>query len=122
MDAQLDLLNWKKPYRNGAGHKEHGGPSEAASEFVTPHLHRVYPLILALLRDADLTSDEIALRLGRDKLFIRPRCTELIVLGEIHKTGLRRRAPGQRIAANILSLGPKPSEQNRSEAIITGAG
>lgn len=42
------------------------------------------------------TSDDVAHSLGESILSIRPRCTELLALGKIIKTGDRRKMDGNR--------------------------
>lgn len=45
---------------------------------------------LATLADADRTADEVAAILGESVLTIRPRMTELLRLGKIRDSGIRR--------------------------------
>jgi hypothetical protein len=51
-----------------------------------------------------MTPDELASRMRRDKLSVRPRCTELKAKGLIHETGeMRRNASGHRAAVLAIS-------------------
>jgi DNA-directed RNA polymerase specialized sigma24 family protein len=96
MTRQPDLFDMRSPYRNRPGHKERGGTSEAAARAVAgdaDNLQReVYRAFVAAGRDG-LTADEVAARVGRSVLSVRPRVTELAHAERpwIARTGERRR-------------------------------
>lgn len=45
---------------------------------------------LGVLLGSERTADEIAVMIGEDRLSIRPRVAELLAMGKIEDTGLRR--------------------------------
>lgn len=95
MQQPLDL------YPARAGAKVATGPSRAAAEGVTASAkrHDTHAQILATLRDhGPATADEIADRLGLDRLYVRPRVSELRATGRVRDHGTRRKNPGGRTA------------------------
>jgi hypothetical protein len=88
----------------GPGHKERGGTSEAAAHHASvlaDVIRRdVYRVILAA-GPVGLTADEVARRLGRSVLSIRPRVSELANAERpwIARTGARRKNESGRWAA-----------------------
>jgi predicted ArsR family transcriptional regulator len=68
------------------------GPSNAAGDRLRPKSPTLRELALVVLKrhPAGLTADEIAERLGKSVLTIRPRVTELGAAGAITDTGARR--------------------------------
>lgn len=85
---QDDLLAWEAPYRDGLpGFKRHG-TSEAAAKSVAPTVKDAHQAILdALTAYGPMTADQLAKVLGRDILYIRPRCSEMRKEGLIFDTG-----------------------------------
>src|SRR5690606_17463202 len=73
-----------------AGHKGTATSREAAKKS-TPGRKAVYGLIENILREEELTADVIAKRIGRGLLYIRPRCSEMKLLGLIQPTGETRK-------------------------------
>ena len=65
--------------------------AEAAADAIAPKAPLLRERCLETLRQwGCLTADEIAARLGVDRLSIRPRCSELSATGHILDTGERR--------------------------------
>lgn len=101
---QPDLFGPRSPYRDRPGHKERGGTSEAAARSTAPDAdtlrREVYYAFLAA-GAAGLTADEVAAKLGRSVLSVRPRVSELANAKRpwIIRTGERRKnASGQTAA------------------------
>lgn len=62
----------------------------SAQEAIQPRIARLEELVLAeLTRGGRGTADQLAERLGEDRLSIRPRCTALHQRGLIYDTGAR---------------------------------
>jgi predicted transcriptional regulator len=75
-------------YPENAGYKEVGGCSqEAAAEMDAKTLRGE---VLTCLFKRSLTADETAARLDRSVLAVRPRLSELLLLGLIKKTKKKR--------------------------------
>jgi hypothetical protein len=90
------------PYRDHAGYKWTDTSIEAARK-VTPGMHAAHDAILAVLAIEPLTPDELAFKLGMDKLFCRPRCSELVAMFKVVDSGDRRpNASG--LKARVLKL------------------
>ena len=66
------------------------GTSAESAALMTDRAATLRARVLAVLTGADLTPDEIAAQLGETVLAIRPRCSELLRMGAIRKTALRR--------------------------------
>lgn len=64
--------------------------SRAAAEHIAPDAARLRGMVLAEIRRAPGTADEIAGRLALSILSVRPRVTELAKTGAIEDTGERR--------------------------------
>lgn len=77
-------------YPNHPGSKAPGTSVESAAA-VASEAQFLRGLVMIALRDRPMTADEIAERLGRSPLSIRPRVSELRALGRIVATGERRR-------------------------------
>lgn len=88
-----DLFAWReqaKPaYPDEPGFKE-ATTSKDAAEAMKPRSSGLRDRALACLALGPATPDEIAHQLGESVLAIRPRITELRLLGQIEKTGERR--------------------------------
>lgn len=102
--TQPDLFDPRSPYRDAPGHKERAGTSEAAARKITSdadNLRReVYRAVLAAGR-VGLTADEVAAKVGRGVLSVRPRLSELAHFDSpwIERTGERRRNESGHTAA-----------------------
>ena len=93
--AQLSLFpTAERPgiahYPSRPGFKSFGASAEAARQ-VAGSASRLRADVLAELRVSPGTADEIAARLHRSVLSIRPRVSELKAMKEITTTGERRR-------------------------------
>jgi len=83
-------------FPNTPGFKEQGGTSEEAAKKVAGWRDRLYIAILAALGRAEagmggLTADECAAMIDSTPGAVRPRFTELKLLGQVEKTGKRRK-------------------------------
>ena len=76
-------------YPQTAGYKA-SGPSQEAAEN-TPAETLRDEVMEALRRHGPMTSDEIANKIDRSILAVRPRCSELYRLGKVTDTGMRRK-------------------------------
>jgi predicted transcriptional regulator len=89
MNRQGDLFH----YPNRPGFKQYGTSQEAA-DAIEPQAHTLRGKALAEIKAAGrhgLTADEVADQLGRSVLSIRPRVSELLVLGLIERNRQRRK-------------------------------
>lgn len=80
-----DLFSWKPPYPHAPGWKE-PTTSRDAAEAVEPSASRLRSDVLTVYRavwPSGLTADEVAKRLGRNVLSVRPRVSELKKAGEL---------------------------------------
>lgn len=99
MNAEPDLFQYGYP--TSPGFRMGSDTSLAASQSVDANTLRAR--VLAELRKAPGTADEIAARLGLSILSTRPRLTELKRMGRIIDTGTRRPNASGRSAA-VLKL------------------
>lgn len=84
-------------YPNVPGSKAPGTSEEAAESMRVSAPTLRAEALMVLERSGPLTADEIANRLNRSVLAIRPRVTELFKMGRIEDTGTRRaNASGRR--------------------------
>jgi len=86
MTTQPDLLQY--PY--APGYKREGTSAIAAAEMEHP-AETLREQVHTTLMLENLTADEVAAKLGRSVLAIRPRLSELVKQGSIHDTTTRRR-------------------------------
>lgn len=71
--------------------------SRVAAEEITPRARTLREQVLDLIQYHDLTTDEVAAKLGKSVLAIRPRFSELSRMGLIHESGhTRKNASGVR--------------------------
>ena len=77
-------------YPNVPGFKAIGTSSDAAAA-IAPMVSAAQAAVLAVLSEQPMTADEVAHRLGKSILTIRPRVCELKRLGLIKANGHRRR-------------------------------
>jgi hypothetical protein len=76
-------------YPDSPGYKREGTSQEAA-EAIKSRAKRLCSMVLEELTRAPGTADEIAQRLGEDRLSIRPRLSELAAKNLIVDSGTRR--------------------------------
>lgn len=88
---QSDLFSYTPPpsYPESPGYKE-GGTSREAAESMQEDAATLRGRALDLLKGEALTADEVAARLSRSILSIRPRISELRAKGLVKNTGQRR--------------------------------
>lgn len=79
--------------------------SIAAAEAMAGSAAILRAQVLAVLRrwPEGLTADEVAAVMGRDRLAVRPRVTELKRLGQVRDTGQRRRNHSGKSAAIMVA-------------------
>ena len=82
-----DLFDWTPPpkYPNAPGFKT-GGTSRDAARKMAPRARTLRDQVWATLRNVyptGLTADEVATRIGRSVLSVRPRLSELAAAGKI---------------------------------------
>jgi predicted ArsR family transcriptional regulator len=88
--TQPDLFDFGDRYPHQPGYRR-TETSKAAAETVKPTVTVMQRRIIGSLREAGpATADEMAARLGRDILYIRPRFSELKRRGLIVQTGETR--------------------------------
>lgn len=92
-------------YPDAPGWKRDGTSREAA-ERVKPQVKNLHSKILAELARCEQTPDEVAGRLGRTILAIRPRFSELVALELIEDTG-RRKCNASGLQAKIWRVRPE---------------
>lgn len=88
-------------YPVSAGAKVRTGPSREAAQAVTRDSKRERTqrlIVSSLTTDGPATADELADRLKLDRLYVRPRVSEMRKLRQIVDTGKRRRNDGGRSA------------------------
>lgn len=86
----MTLFDYFRTYPSTPGFKARD-TSEAAAQAMRPKAHTLRQMCLRSLRsEGPATADEIAARIGVDKLSIRPRCSELSAVGKIVATPERR--------------------------------
>lgn len=78
--------------------------SKAAAEWMRPEVGALHRACLEIVAVLPSTPDEVAIIIGRDKLAIRPRMTELRALGLIEDSGERRRNPSSGLKAIVYRL------------------
>ena len=77
-------------YPHGPGFKSHGTSSAAAHDLAASAA-RLRMDVLREFTAGEGTADQIATRIGRSILSVRPRVSELSALGKIEQTGERRK-------------------------------
>lgn len=83
----MTLFDYTYPARPGWKDPQ---TSKDAADSVANRVHLLRNRCLAQLRAGPATADEVATALGESVLSIRPRCTELLQLGKIVDSGIRR--------------------------------
>jgi len=90
-----------RPYAGHAGYQPVATSIEAAKA-VTPGIREGQRRVLHALKcHGPRTPDELAERLYISILYVRPRCTELLKMGLVERTGERRRT-GSGMGAYVL--------------------
>ena len=82
-----------------------GGTSEQAATRIAPVAPTLEKLVLAELGNGPGTPDEIAARIGKSILSVRPRISVLLRLGKIRATSERRKNTSG-ASANVDALTP----------------
>jgi predicted ArsR family transcriptional regulator len=97
---QFDLFGDDRAdrYPNVPGFKRSGTSEQAAAEFES-EASRLQRLAFGCLKDEPSTSDEVAAKLGRSVLAIRPRVSELVAKGLVVETSTRRQNASGKWAA-----------------------
>lgn len=99
--AQMDLFGGRatrpRRYPDKPGAKARA-TSFAAAEGVAEKALSLKARVLAAIRMAPSTPEQVALLLGEPLMNVRPRCSELATLGLIADSGARRPAMGGRDA------------------------
>lgn len=70
------------------------GPSQEAAQAMKPRASTIRQGVLACLAIEPMTPEQIAARLGVDILAVRPRLTELKLMGQAAKTQARGKSRG----------------------------
>lgn len=85
----MDAEQCEFQYPESPGYQDTDTSFEAA-ESIRPDVHGLRALCLNALTKREMTPDEVARFVGRDRLAIRPRMTELKEMGLIEDSGARR--------------------------------
>lgn len=105
------ILNF---YPITAGFKAKSGPSREAAQGVTAGAARridtFAKICISLKHDGPATADELAERLKMDRLYVRPRVSELHTIGKVYDTGERRENVSGR-KATVWGLNRKCGER-----------
>lgn len=88
-DEDADLFSWGARYPASPGSKV-AGPSAEAADDMASEAATLRRRCLECLLEQELTADEVAAKIGRSILSIRPRLSELRTLEKIEDSGLRR--------------------------------
>lgn len=103
----IDLFSWRPAYPASPGCRRTDTSRRAADE-IAPAAGTIRAKVLATVRDAGpagLTPDECAARLGLSILTVRPRFSELKLVGLVRDGGARRRNAGGRSAIVWIASG-----------------
>lgn len=90
MDDQISIFDVLKSYYPESPGYQRQQTSKAAANDMKENAGTLRSACLNVLATGDYTADEIAEKLDKSILSIRPRITELNVKGRIEKTDLRR--------------------------------
>jgi hypothetical protein len=89
-DLEPDLFGPQSFYPEAPASRENAS-SRLAAERIAPSVKDCRAEVLAtFIQRGPATADEVAERLGRHVLMVRPRCSELVKLGLLISTGERR--------------------------------
>lgn len=90
-DKEPDLFSWEPPPRYpDVPVAKTDGTSQEAADAIADRAPTLRDQALAILREEALTADEVAARMDCRIWSIRPRITELKLLGLVADTGERR--------------------------------
>ncbi len=95
MANQLELR-----YPSAPGYKKRDTSEQAAKEIAATDSHAKGQRIIfeLICRHGPMTADEIAALLGKDRLYVRPRCSELARKEILVDSGVRRRNESGKLA------------------------
>lgn len=92
------------PHQPGARDRD---TSRAAASHIAPAAASLRDQVLGVFeRSNGLTPDEAAGKLGLTSFTVRPRCTELLRLGQLRDSGERRKNRSGRSAAVLVAVYP----------------
>jgi hypothetical protein len=105
----------RQDYPDSPGFKV-SGPSEQAAERIAPTAKTLRVEVLKVIQQtpSGLTADEIAEKLHRSVLSVRPRVSELRRLGEIRQSGERGRNASGMSASVWIPAPPLPAHSERA--------
>ena len=87
----MNLFEYADAYPDAPGHRGVETSIEAADK-TAKTMREIHRRILESLKDSDATPDEMAARINKNILQIRPRFTELHIKGLIERTGEKRKS------------------------------
>ena len=92
----------QQTFSSTAGASSRAGGTAAQPE---PALRPAHQRILDAFRVyGPMVPDELAERIGRSTLYVRPRCSELRAMGLLRATGQSRRNPTSGLSAVVLTV------------------
>ena len=81
------------PYGGHAGYQRGSRTSLLAAKKATLTMKQLHKDILAIIREhGSMSADQIAQKMDMHFMRIRPRCTELILMGKLDKTGIHAKS------------------------------
>lgn len=104
MGSLKDHYFGDRPYPASPGFKAEG-PAVAAAEKISSRAATLRDKALAVISQRPSTADEVADALGETVLAVRPRISELRVMGKVMKT-MERRANRSGIKATVWRIAP----------------
>ena len=99
----MDLCALAESYPNRAGYTDQD-TSKAAAESMQSRVSFLQRKALEILRHGPRTADEIAFAAGVSALAMRPRLSELTLLGAVKDSGIRRVNPSSGKRAKAYQL------------------
>ena len=101
-------------YPEQPGYKAEGTSADAAQSVRLVASKGRLACMRALIKFGPMTADEVAAHLGMDRLYIRPRMSELVRMGSIRETGERRKNISGRSAA-VMWIVPQDRQKIKHE-------
>lgn len=98
-NKQISLF---EKYPRSPGFKKRGTSRDAALRI--GNCSEAHEEILDLLKQKPMTADEVAAALGRTVLYVRPRISEMVRMGLICESGVRRKNASGLSAAEWMAL------------------